>query len=118
MTKELRKMPKVFFADSGLRNHFINNFEPVLLREDRGALFENFVFRLFYDKIQEDNIKYWRTQKQQEIDFIINSKKAFEVKFSASSFKPSKYAAFKKSYPDIPLQLIHYENVLQTNYDI
>jgi len=40
------------------------------------------------------------------------------VKFSASSFKPSKYAAFKKSYPDIPLQLIHYENVLQTNYDI
>ncbi len=118
MAKELRKMPKVFFTDSGLRNHFINNFEPLMLRHDKGALFENFIFRLFYDKIQEDNIKYWRTQKQQEIDFIINAKKAFEVKFSASAFKPYKYAAFKNSYPDIPLQLIHYENVLQTNYDI
>ena len=115
-TKELRKMPKVFFTDLGLRNHFINNFEPLILREDKGALFENFVFRLFYDKIREDNIKYWRTQKQQEIDFIINAKKAFEVKFTASAFKPSKYVTFKKSYPDIPLQLIHYDNVLQTDY--
>ncbi len=118
MTKELRKMPKVFFSDLGLRNHFINNFENVLLRDDKGALFENFVFRLFYDKIREDGIKFWRTQKQQEIDFIINSNKAFEVKFSASSYKQSKYTTFKKSYPDIPLQLIHYENVLQTDYDI
>ncbi len=118
MTKELRKMPKVFFADLGLRNYFINNFEPLMLRKDKGALFENFVFRLFYDKNREDEIKYWRTQKQQEIDFIINTKKAFEVKFTASAFKPSKYASFRKSYPDIPLQLIHYGNVLQTDYNI
>lgn len=118
MTKELRKMPKVFFADLGLRNHFIHNFDPLMLREDKGALFENFVFRLFYDKIREDNIKYWRTQKQQEVDFIINAKNAFEVKFTASAFKPSKYASFKKLYPDIPLHLIHYENVLQIDYDI
>jgi len=117
MAKELRKMPKVFFSDLGLRNHFINNFEPLILREDKGALFENFVFRLFYDKIREDRIQYWRTQKQQEVDFIINAKKAFEVKFSVSAYRPSKYAAFKKLYPDVPLQLIHYKNVLQTDYN-
>ena len=118
MAKELRKMPKVFFTDLGLRNHFINNFEPLMLRHDKGALFENFVFRLFYDKIRQDNIKYWRTQKQQEIDFIINLKKAFKVKFTDVAFKPFKYASFQKSYPEIPLKLIHYKNALQIDYDI
>ena len=111
IAKELRKMPKVFFADLGLRNHFTNDYTPFLLRKDKGALFENFIYRLFADKLQEDSIKFWRTQKGQEIDFIINNNKAFEVKFSKAAFKPNKYKYFKSKYPHIPIKLIHYENV-------
>ena len=115
ISKELRKMPKVFFADLGLRNHFLNNFTPLLLRDDKGALFENFVFRLFSDRVNESYIRYWRTQKQQEVDFIINNKRAFEVKFNKTAFKPAKYDYFATKYPDISLELIHFENVLDVN---
>ena len=115
ISKELRKMPKVFFADLGLRNHFLNNFTPLLLRDDKGALFENFVFRLFSDRVNEIYIRYWRTQKQQEVDFIISNKRAFEVKFSKTAFKPAKYNYFGTKYPNISLELIHFENVLEVN---
>lgn len=115
ISKELMKMPKVFFADLGLRNHFLNNFTPLLLRDDKGALFENFVFRLFSDRVNESYIRYWRTQKQQEVDFIISNKRAFEVKFSKTAFKPAKYNYFGTKYPNISLELIHFENALEVN---
>ena len=115
ISKELRKMPKVFFGDLGLRNHFLKNFIPLLLRDDKGALFENFVFRLFSDRVNESYIRYWRTQKQQEVDFIINNKRAFEVKFNKTAFKPAKYDYFTAKYPNISLELIHFENVLDVN---
>lgn len=40
---ELRKNPKVYFVDSGLRNYLINNFSALDIRVDKGALAENFV---------------------------------------------------------------------------
>ncbi|MFC2086388.1 ATP-binding protein, partial [Bacteroidota bacterium] len=55
--KEIRKMPKLFFTDMGLRNYFAQNFEPIAIREDKGALFENFVFRRFYDNYDELDIQ-------------------------------------------------------------
>ena len=42
--KELTKMPKVYFYDTGLRNALVNNFDPLPLRPDRGALIENAVY--------------------------------------------------------------------------
>ena len=113
LTKELRKMSKVFFMDLGLRNYFIGNFDPLALRDDRGDLLENFVLRRFIEKYSEEDIKYWRTQKKQEVDFIIQDKTAYEVKFSESLFKPNKFSYFQSKYPEIPLKLIHYANVLE-----
>ena len=115
ISKELKKMPKVFFTDLGLRNHFLNNFTPLLLRDNKVALLENFVFRLFSDRVNESYIKFWRTQKQQEVDFIIKNKRAFEVKFNKTAFKPAKYDYFTAKYPNISLELIHFENVLDVN---
>lgn len=112
---ELRKMKKCYFNDLGLRNYFANNFTPIRLNNDRGKLLENYVFRLFNDLFEPEEIRYWRTQKKQEVDFIIQKKQAIEVKFSDESFKPSKYNFFQIRYPDIPLRLIHFENVLQFN---
>lgn len=49
--KEIRRTPKMYFNDLGLRNYFVRNFEPIGLREDKGALFENFIFwRFLYFK--------------------------------------------------------------------
>lgn len=118
---ELRKMKKVYFQDLGLRNYFCNNFNPILLREDRGNLLENYVFRLFADHYDTDlDIKYWRTQKKQEVDFIIQEKHAYEVKFSEDLYKSYKYRFFQNKYPKIPLELIHFDNILEfkpTNHE-
>ncbi|MFQ6677454.1 MAG: ATP-binding protein [Fidelibacterota bacterium] len=113
---ELRKMKKGYFQDLGLRNFFAGNFDPILLRHDRGALLENYVFRLFSDSYDIDwDIKYWRTQKKQEVDFIIQEKRAYEVKFSDNLFKQYKYKFFKNKYPNIPLKLLTYDNVFEFN---
>ena len=113
---ELRKMKKAYFQDLGLRNFFEGNFDAILLRNDRGELLENYVFRLFSDQYDLDwDIRYWRTQKKQEVDFIIQEKSAYEVKFSKKLYKPYKYKFFKNKYPEIPLKLLTYDNVLEFN---
>ena len=39
----LKKSRKIYFFDNGLRNALINQFNPLALRNDKGALWENFV---------------------------------------------------------------------------
>ena len=73
----------------------------------------HFVFRGFYDFYPVEDIRFWRTQKKQEVDFIIEEKKAYEVKFSSKNYIQQKYYYFKKKYPDIPLSLIDIDNVLE-----
>jgi uncharacterized protein len=40
---EVTKRKKVFFWDNGIRNAIIDNFKPLELRNDVGALWENFI---------------------------------------------------------------------------
>lgn len=71
--KRLVKMPKTYFYDTGLRNRIINQFAPLPSREDRGILAENGVFcSLLKTLSEEKGISFWRTQKQSEIDFIVD----------------------------------------------
>ena len=99
-------MPKGYFYDTGLRNYFINNFNLMTARQDPGQVLENFVFKQFIDKLKLDEIKYWRTAANDEVDFIIKEEAAFEVKYRSSGFVASKYAVFTKQYKSIPLHLI------------
>ena len=97
--KEITRMPKVYFYDTGLRNKLINNFDPLTLRLDKGELFENFCFKLLSDIFGEDSLKFWRSQSQSEVDFILESeRKAVEVKYNASTFRLKKYLHFLNSY--------------------
>nr|CBH38792.1 conserved hypothetical protein [uncultured archaeon] len=69
---ELRKSPKVYFVDSGLRNYLINNFSALDIRVDKGALAENFVLdRLKYLVGDKGIIHFWRTTAKAEVDFVI-----------------------------------------------
>src|SRR3989344_4906770 len=64
LRNELKKLRKIYFFDTGVRNALINNFNPVNLRQDTGALWENFIIseRLKYNNNNnlKKNIYFWR----------------------------------------------------------
>lgn len=86
--KELISWPKIYFEDTGMRNLIMGNFLSLDRRSDSGALWENVIFGEI-DKQKEflDEIHYWRTQAQAEVDFIFQRKDGtvipIEVKFQS-----------------------------------
>jgi len=113
LRKELTKMPKVYFSDNGLRNVLVNNFNKLSDREDKGQLLENYVFNRLRKLYDADNLHYWRTADGNEVDFIveqgIKQGSAYEVKFSDSQFKASKYQKFTEGYPGFELRCVSRE---------
>jgi len=103
--KELTKMPKLFFQDTGLRNFALRNFSEISFRPDKGSLFENAIFcELFKNLGVIDQLYFWRTISKSEVDFVFTGERklAFEVKSSsASNIKVHKgLKAFIKIYSD------------------
>ena len=72
--KEISKMKKVYFYDNGIRNAIIHNFNALDVRNDVGALWENFLFVERMKKRAYTNIYahqyFWRTYAQKEIDLV------------------------------------------------
>ena len=83
-TTELRKSPKLYFMDMGLRNYIIDSFNELAFRPDKGKIVENAV--LIQLKVNEQTpLRYWRTLAKAEVDFIIESRNnliPIEVKYS------------------------------------
>ncbi len=102
--KEIVKIPKIYFIDPGVRNYFLNNFEPPEKRTDSGFLFEGYVLSEFL-KAGHENIKYWQDKNKREVDFIIDNiheQIPVEVKFK-TNLKQNDFTglwAFLKQYPD------------------
>lgn len=113
LRKEITKMPKVYFLDLGLRNFFTDNFQAFNARDDKGALLENAVFRQLIEKNQVDDINYWRTTGQKEVDFVV-SNEAFEVKADPKNFNPKKYQEFQEQYPKIDLKIVSFDQKLSS----
>jgi len=71
---EIKQNRKIYFYDNGIRNMIIGNFNPLDLRVDKGALWENFLIseRLKQNKYKSTfaKIYFWRTKQQQEIDLV------------------------------------------------
>lgn len=88
---EISKNPKVYFMDIGIRNAIIRDFKAIEDRIDKGAIYENYIFKSFYEKNQ--TIKYYRSKSGAEVDFIINDILPIEVKSSLS--KPSLSKSFR-----------------------
>ncbi len=113
---ELKKSTKIYFYDNGVRNALISNFKPLALRNDKGALWENYLISERMKRIQYSlgysKSYFWRTTQQQEIDYIEDrdgTLNCFEFKWN-----PSKKAAlsqtFTSNYPDHTFDLINPEN--------
>ncbi|NOX18333.1 MAG: ATP-binding protein [Chlorobi bacterium] len=87
--KELTKSIKIYFYDTGIRNALINNFNPLSLRNDVGALWENFCIaeRIKANSYNNRNVNkyFWRTYDQKEIDYIEEESgniTGYEIKYS------------------------------------
>ena len=106
-SSELRKTPKCFFLDNGLRNYLISNFNNPEFRTDRGELLENYVFTQLKKKANIfTKINFWRTKAKREIDFIIRNEDklyAIEVKWHMDSLRNLK--KFQELYPNSKLFL-------------
>jgi predicted AAA+ superfamily ATPase len=71
---EIKNNRKIYFYDNGIRNMIINNLNPFELRNDKGALWENFLIserikrQTYYQQI--GSRYFWRNVQKQEIDYI------------------------------------------------
>ncbi len=71
--KAIKKMKKVYFLDLGIRNVIIQNFNPLDIRSDSGALFENFILlEILKSTKNYYKVSFYRTRDGAEVDFIIN----------------------------------------------
>ncbi len=114
-SKEVTKMKKIYFYDLGIRNTLLRSFQPLSLRADIWALWEN-----YYILERRKNIEYqrsnllqyfWRTKAQEEIDYLEVSDHivwGYECKWQEQRYNPPK--AFTWAYPWVKVDLIHHEN--------
>lgn len=117
LRNELKKSRKIYFYDNGLRNAVIKQFNPLELRNDIGALWENFLISerkkyLHYNQILT-NQYFWRTFDQQEIDYIEDRDGklyVFEFKWNKNSRKKFP-KIFTNTYPNNETKLITRDNI-------
>lgn len=106
---EIIKNPKIYFWDVGLRNAILNNFDPINLRADSGALFENFIIseikKIIAYTQSFDSIHYWRTKSGSEVDLVIAHNSQLygcEIKLGKGSVS----SAFTHRYPHATPRII------------
>jgi hypothetical protein len=113
LRKEISKTSKYYFVDVGFRNALIRNFNPLNIRSDTGALFENFAIiermKKHLHQRQFANFYFWRTYDQKEIDLIEERQgelKAFEFKWKAGQGSKRAAIEFTESYENSQHQII------------
>lgn len=116
LRNELKKSRKIYFYDNGVRNAILGDFKPLQLRQDAGALWENFLvserlkhnsYSLFYGKNY-----FWRTQQQQEVDYIEDIDgvlHTYEFKWSKAK-QPKLTETFAHNYPEHTFTVVNPEN--------
>lgn len=73
LRNEIKNNRKIYFYDNGIRNALIGQLQPLAARNDTGQLWENF---LISERMKKNtysnklvNTFFWRTLRQQEIDY-------------------------------------------------
>jgi predicted AAA+ superfamily ATPase len=116
LRKELTRRNKIYFFDLGIRNSLLLNYNTLDLRNDTGALWENFCIVERIKSNQERrryvNRYFWRTYDQKEIDYVEEHGgvlHAFEFKWNPirKSKLPSEFIT---TYPQSSGRIISREN--------
>ena len=116
LRKEIGKGQKIYFYDLGIRNAIIQNFNPLELRNDIGALWENFCIAERIKFLNNHrifaNTYFWRTYDQKEIDFIEEyggKLHTFEFKYNEKA-KVKVPSGFLNEYAESSFHVIHSRN--------
>lgn len=116
LRNELVKTGKWYFYDNGVRNAVIGDFRPVDMRQDIGALWENYLIserlKMSNNLAWHNRYYFWRTYQHKEIDLIEETVSgqlnAFEFKWGTK--KSAIPADFARGYPDATYSVISREN--------
>ncbi|MCF8360636.1 MAG: DUF4143 domain-containing protein [Prolixibacteraceae bacterium] len=116
LRNELKNPKKFYFYDNGVRNALIANFRQPELRQDIGALWENWIIaerqKYLMNSQNWANQYYWRTKGQQEIDYIEEKNGmlyCYEFKWNTNN-KAKLPKTFSNAYPNHEFQVIHSGN--------
>lgn len=110
---ELKKTNMIYFADNGVRNVLISNFNPTFLRNDMNELWRNYVISERVKWIKMSGIKnkyyFWKTHTKQQMDFIeVKTDRIFAYKTDWEKRKKVKVPkSFSVAYPDAKTSLIN-----------
>ena len=114
---ELKSSRKIYFYDNGIRNALIADYRAPEVRQDIGALWENFVIaeRMKSNEYYRRwvNRYFWRTKQQQEIDYLEEGGgklHAYEMKWNPRT-KASITKTFTEAYPNSEFQVITPDNI-------
>lgn len=120
LRNELKKSRKVFFYDNGIRNAVLQNFARPALRDDMGALWENFFIS---ERIKRNEytrhfakVYFWRSTQQQEIDFVEESDgefTTFEMKWNPKKSNAKLPKIFEETYPVKSFNVVTPENYME-----
>ena len=106
---------KVYFYDLGIRNALIQSLQPLHLRTDRDALWENFCMneRMKYWQARDERVQryYWRSLGN-ELDLVEAKDTIYSAyDFSYTDKKLTTPKFFSDTYPGVDARLIHPGNI-------
>jgi len=98
---EIKKMPKVYFVDTGLLNWAVGNFFPHGLRPGQGNIVENAVFiSLLREFSETGQIHFYHKRSGGEVDFLVSEKSIIpiEVKWQKKHKVPLSLKNFMRKH--------------------
>lgn len=118
LRKEVTKAGKWYFYDNGIRNAIIGAFSPLSVRQDTGALWENYIIgerrKADFNEGLHKAFYFWRTYDRQEIDLIEESADQLTaLEFKWGSKVPKMPKAFREAYPQADFHGVNPENYLE-----
>ena len=115
LRSEIGKKHKIYFYDTGIRNSIIQQYQPLSVRLDKGALWENFLvserLKWLSARQQKPNRYFWRTHEGYEIDYLEESGgqlNAYEFKWQERRVKAP--PAFLNAYPGSVFSTVDQQN--------
>ena len=113
LRNEVTRNDKIYFHDLGIRNVAIGDFSPFPTRQDRGALWENFLVAERRKRLQPGvEGRFWRLHSGAEVDYVEiegPELRAYEFKLSPSA-RAKAPAKWLEAYPGAPWQKIDRSN--------
>ncbi|MFH1830500.1 MAG: ATP-binding protein [Pseudomonadota bacterium] len=106
LANELKKSRKCYLFDIGIRNSLLKDFSYPNEREDKGTVYETFVLLHLIQQLKPNmELRFWRTKKGAEVDFILlvnRQPTPIEVKSDLKEASiPAGMISFMNAYPKI-----------------